>query len=527
MLRRSGLMISLILVTIFGLAQNSIIDSLKTELSKATADSSLVQLSIDLAFQWRMTKPDSADMLCQQVIALTPKLKDLKVKTRIFRRIGMIYAAMGDSEQAIAHYEEALKGLELLNNKAGQAELLMALSFITENQQGQLEKALNYRQSALRLRQELGDKVNEALIQSIIGESYRNMGDHASSLSALQQALEIVEATGNINAKATILNRFGVLYSALNNPKKAVEYYQQALQFYEETDNKRGKALVLNNIGTYQKNHGNYQDALSNLFAALAIRKEVGPPSAIFLPLYNIGNTYKISGNLDSAQYYLEKSLDLARKIEMIRDQALTLNELGSLHWQRKEIPKAIASLEEAFALTPPNAFKQGKVPISRLLYQIYKEQNRPTEALKYLEINQTLQDSIFNVENTRAITLLEANYQFEQEKQALAFQQEQELQRQRSFQIAIIAALLVALIFIIVITRYYRLKRRANEELTQLNQKILGQNEQLEQLNQVKSRFFTNISHEFRTPAYGYWRNGAANKKCSPTMAGQRSADD
>lgn len=102
----------------------------------------------------------------------------------------------------------------------------------------------------------------------------------------------------------------------------------------------------------------------------------------------------------------------------------------------------------------------------------------------------------------------MELRNEFEQEKQELAFAQEKailekdaQLRRQRSFQWISALALLVAGIFITIILRFYRMRKLANDELKKLNQEILQQKEELEDLSQVKSRFFTNISHELRTP--------------------------
>ena len=79
------------------------------------------------------------------------------------------------------------------------------------------------------------------------------------------------------------------------------------------------------------------------------------------------------------------------------------------------------------------------------LLYLAHKERGRFQEALRFLEINRKLQDSLFNEKNVKEITLLEANHQFESERQGLAL----ENARQRYFQRLTLAGLAIVLVLL------------------------------------------------------------------------------
>ncbi len=82
-----------------------------------------------------------------------------------------------------------------------------------------------------------------------------------------------------------------------------------------------------------------------------------------------------------------------------------------------------------------------------------------------------------------------------------MAFERNQEIQEQKDLQRILGIALGAALLIIIGSFWFYKLKQRANKKLIEQNTVIEQQKKKLEELDEAKSRFFTNISHEFRTP--------------------------
>lgn len=115
----------------------------------------------------------------------------------------------------------------------------------------------------------------------------------------------------------------------------------------------------------------------------------------------------------------------------------------------------------------------------SKLFADLLKKQNNDKEALLYLERYLALKDSLFNVESTKKIAQLEANYQFEKEKQALIYQNEvenkildNEIQRQRTWQIVLGLALIFSLLALFFYSRYQRLNTKINTQRLQFEQK-------------------------------------------------------
>ena len=68
------------------------------------------------------------------------------------------------------------------------------------------------------------------------------------------------------------------------------------------------------------------------------------------------------------------------------------------------------------------------------------------------------------NSGNTKKITLLEMNYEFEKERVMNELKHEDEVKRQQSFTFFFITAFILSLLLVIFIFRTYRLKKKSEE---------------------------------------------------------------
>lgn len=432
---------------------------------------------------------------------------DLAEATGSSINIGLIHMERGDYDQAIPYFKTAAITLDSLGNQ--EYRLISLLNLATcERRRGNNEEALPNYQKALEIARELEKPENEALLLALIGYVYRDQGDFTKAIEFNQEALRVRQGIGNKKLIANSLRNLALIYHMLQDYEQSTAYLQQALDTAILLEDKGLQAGTRLKIGNNQKLTGQYDEALINVRHALEFYKINGPERQINIPYQYLGSIFLAKGQLDSAYYYLNQGLDFSRKYADAQYQSLCLLDLGKVDQQRGLLPQAIAKWEEALVILPPKTFTQEEAAIAEALYGGYKAQNQTAKALFQLEKFKLLQDSLFGEANTKALARLELSNEFEQEKQELAFAQEKailekdvQLKRQRGLQWISAVAMLLAGIFITIILRYYRMKRLANEELQKLNHEILQQKNELEELSQIKSRFFTNISHELRTP--------------------------
>ena len=128
-----------------------------------------------------------------------------------------------------------------------------------------------------------------------------------------------------------------------------------------------------------------------------------------------------------------------------------------------------------------------------RVFSDIYTIEGNYKLANEYYKQHIVLKDSVTKVQNRKAAAELEARYQSEKKDDAIRLlNAENELKEtqiisknnERNY---LLLSLGLAVLLAAIIYNRYKIKLRANEKL--------------KELDQIKSRFFTNVSHEFRTP--------------------------
>ena len=414
--------------------------------------------------------------------------------------IGTIYLDQKNYKEAANYFQQGLNIQQEMGNKSFQALILNNLGLVASHQNN-LDQALKYYEQALELTKILKDKESEATVLAKIGRAYKLNGRFSQSLQYYFLNLQISKELSSQSKIANSLTSLGSVYEATNDLDTALTYYERALDIQIEAKNKYYQAIGLGNIGNIYVKKKEFRKALSYLNQSLKLREELGVKSKTRYSFQMIGSCYEQLNELDSAIIYLEKALALSKGIRGEDMQANTLLSLGKTYQKQGRLAEAIAMLEEGLEVSTSAGLRKVQSEASKILYRLYKAQNNIDLALQYLEMHKSLQDSLFNRENTRALAQIETDNKYKQEKQRLAFEQEQNLAEEKNTQKIIGIALAIAILMIIAIAWYYIQKQRANELLLELNEEVHAQKTKLEELDEMKSRFFTNISHEFRTP--------------------------
>jgi signal transduction histidine kinase/DNA-binding response OmpR family regulator len=435
-----------------------------------------------------------------EALEIASDMQDRKQHSDVLISLGILYSNLASYDTAEINYERALTIQRELGDKKAQANTLINLGN-NAGRSNNIKKALDYYEQGVLLMRELGDKSGEAALHNMKGYAYCVMGNFPKALEYGQTALRLMEEDGNKAGMADCCKRISEFYLSMEDYSQALFYIEKSYKLWEEMGGEIQQSDLLFQKGDVFLLKEDYKNALLYLSESLILKKAIGQTIG-YKHYYDLGDCYEHLNRPDSALFFFQLALQTSSESENSRlNRSKSLKSLGNIHFQQGKTDQAVAELNEAMEAASLSGSKEQEMEAAEVLYRIYKSQNNTEKALFYHETYRALQDSLFNIKNSKQIGRLEANFEFEKEKQELAYEQEKELERQGSVRRLMLLALGIALMFIGVIYRYYRSKQKANAKLSKLNEEILLQKEKLEELDVAKSRFFTNISHEFRTP--------------------------
>jgi signal transduction histidine kinase/DNA-binding response OmpR family regulator len=214
-----------------------------------------------------------------------------------------------------------------------------------------------------------------------------------------------------------------------------------------------------------------------------------------------MGGTFAELERFDDAYKALQVALEIFEMFKFDYGISLVENKLAEIFIRQKNWQEALIHANKAFEIAQESQLKQTLNGISRKLYIIYKETNQFEKSLEMLELHTQLKDSLGSEANTKALLEQRLQYEYEQQAQLDSVQnaavlsvQLEENKRRRNTSYYLLGGLILTGIFAFLLYNRFRITQRQRNQLD-------AANEQLKELDQSKSRFFTNISHEFRTP--------------------------
>jgi signal transduction histidine kinase/DNA-binding response OmpR family regulator/Tfp pilus assembly protein PilF len=394
-----------------------------------------------------------------------------------------------------------------------------------------------------------------------IGTAYYIKGNYSSSIEYYTSALNAVDHAAFPKETADYLNDIGVIYKEWGKLPQALQYFFKAQQINIQLNNKRSLASNLDNIGSIYLENGDHKKSLEYFTRGLEIEKDINNQYGIPYSYLSIGSAYKEMGKIDSSLYYLRKSekiflanndetgltgayvkigeilgiqgkypdskaifekvVDLASKAGDNRSLAYAYNGLAKDALNSNKTNIAIEYFNKSIALAEEGNYVHLLKNNFTFLSEAYTKTDNFKAANNYLSSLIAINDSIFQIEKRKQANELLVQYETDKKENEILLLNkqnrlnEQLLSRQRLITAGVIVLLILSALVLLLLVKQNREKTRVNKLLNrqkemieqkqqmiiEQNEKLSEQSEQLKEMDKIKNRFFTNISHEFRTP--------------------------
>ena len=452
-------------------------------------DTSRVNILNELSGLYASSDLVHADSLAKEALTLLETIDFPTGKIENYNHLAYIKSSLGKFDEGLEYSEIAIQISDLLDDKQLLAESY-DYRFMLLFQKGDYSEAQKYAALSNSLAQEVGSL-------RLIAKSYDNLGilqgikgKHSEAIEFFMKSLESNEQLGDNSKISIALMHLGHTFELAGNFNKALEYLKRSLEINKKIENKYNEGWTLVNIGVVYSRMNQVDTALTYYEASLDIAEEINNHRLILTCLDNIGGKYSLKKDFEKANYYLQKAYRLSEESGQNSRTVYITGNLAENYLYMGQFDSAKIFGEKQLELALSSELISEQKVAYYILAQIYDslgDYKRSKNALlEYITVN----DTIFSRQKSEQIESLRESFETEKKEQEITIlaKEKQSAEFRRN-----IYGIIAVLVFVIGVFVYNQQRIRSKK-----NKQLL---EKEKELDRMKSRFFANISHEFRTP--------------------------
>jgi len=282
--------------------------------------------------------------------------------------------------------------------------------------------------------------------RSIMAVAYAQVGDFDNSSKLYFENLKLFERLNEKRLIGRTFGNIGVDFSSQQSYEKAMDYVNKALKIAIEINDLPSVTDQFMNLAIIcQIGYNDPVKARSNYAKALKVAQDINDLQQQGTIMLNVGILYKDLNKPDSTKYFLTNSLEIFKKVNNQPMMANSYISLGRYFFDSKDIKTGKALAMKGLEIGEQYSMPQTIYDASDLLHEISLSENDTANAYKFIVVRTQANDSLFSLQNKKALFKLE--FQYNQEKKI----KEQKLKQLKSYFILgiIILSLLSGLIIV------------------------------------------------------------------------------
>ncbi len=343
-------------ITVIAQPQPSFNTAERIAISNSETAQQALQAAMILYQEGTATALNQAVQQLETALSLSQEQENVTQTATLLQWLSLIQIDLGNYQTALNYANQLLKLLPELDQREYWEAPILELSAQVYIKQGQYQQALNAYEAAQIIREQIGNKANEASLLNSLGLVYHQLGDFEQAQSYYDTALSLIKESENRadnSIKALLHNNLGLVAGQQEDFEQAIINYNQAMSAWEQLPEsylprKQGTVGSLNNRGFAYAELQQFESALTDYQKALALTEEIGDRTKQASALNNIGFLFLKQNELDKAEEFCNQALQIRREILDRVKEPLSLYCLAKIQQQRGQLLEAIQIIETA-----------------------------------------------------------------------------------------------------------------------------------------------------------------------------------
>jgi len=402
---------------------------------------------------------------------------------------------------------------------------------------------LKYADKAIEIGQSIAYTEGLAYAYKNKGIAYYKLGNaRDSAIFFFEQAIAYAERSDDFYTMAACINNIGLVEMQNLEFNQAIQNFLHSLSIQKEKNIETPylKGLVIGNIGKAYQRQGKIEKAINYFQEAIDIGNQYNIKAIISIYSDDIASAYFELGHIEKAMVLLEQVLPIHDELSDYESKVKTLLRYSAIKLEQKQASEALKYSKKAYFLSQEHDFDfvysnalmsiakgylqlkdvEAAEEYALLAYQNTLNDSLSLNAFRVLQILadikvakkdyqaaydyqkqiEKLQQLLNDKQANRVTSELEALYQNE-EKLLEIERLEKDANTNRLWirRMSIFSGIVAILLLLIILL--YRKQKKFALTLTQKNEQITAQSEELQQLSELKDKLFSTISHDLKSP--------------------------